>query len=95
MKCLKTMKRKCCDNLCRQGRDCPNNEPSLYQARYYNLLKDIKKLWHYLDKQFTLVEWLVILILAVLLSIGFYKGILWTIQKSMTASTFYQVMKMD
>ena len=91
MKWLKEMKRKCCDNMCRQGRDCPERF-SLYQARYLNLFKDIKKLWHYLDKQFTLVEWLVVLLLAIFISIGLYEGILWMIQKSMTGSTFYQVM---
>ena len=54
--------------------------------------KNIQSKIHYLDKQFTLVEWLVILILAIFISIGLYEGILWLIQKSMTGSTFYQVM---
>ena len=57
--------------------------------------KNIRSKIHYLDKQFTIVEWLTILILAILISIGIYKGIIWTVQKNMTASTFYQVMKMD
>ena len=65
------------------------------KIEWQKLQKNIRSKIHYLDKQFTIVEWLTILILAILISIGFYKGILWAIQKSMTASTFYQVMKMD
>lgn len=49
----------------------------------------IKNKIHYLDRQFTLVEWLVVILLAGLISIGIYKGVLWMILKSMTGSTFY------
>ena len=65
------------------------------KIEWQKLQKNIRSKIHYLDKQFTIVEWLTILILAILISIGFYEGILWAIQKSMTGSTFYQVMKMD
>jgi uncharacterized membrane protein len=75
------MTRFCCDNKCRQGRDCPNRIP-----------RNFKFLWYKIERQFTLVEWLVILLIAVFISIGLYKGIVWMILKSMTGSTFYQVM---
>ena len=65
------------------------------KIEWQKLQKNIRSKIHYLDKQFTIVEWLTILILAILISIGIYKGIIWTVQKNMTASTFYQVMKMD
>ena len=57
--------------------------------------KNLKSKIHYLNCQFTIVEWLVIFILAILLSIGLYKGIIWMIQQSMMGSTFYQVMRTD
>ena len=34
--------------------------------------KNIRSKIHYLDKQFTIVEWLTVLILAILISIGFF-----------------------
>ena len=78
------MTRFCCDNKCRQGRDCPNRIP-----------RNFKFLWYKIDRQFTLVELLVILLLVGFISIGFYKGIIWTIQQSMTGFTFYLERKMD
>jgi hypothetical protein len=33
-----------CNDLCRQGRDCPHRLTwTDYQMRYYNLIEDIKK----------------------------------------------------
>lgn len=37
------MKRFCCDDLCQQGRYCPNR--TQYQMRFYNLIKSIKGLY--------------------------------------------------
>lgn len=40
--------RYCCDDMCRQGRDCPNRTGlnlSNYQMRYYNLWQWIKGLF--------------------------------------------------
>jgi hypothetical protein len=40
------MSKYCCDDLCRQGRDCPNRLTLTdYQMRYYNLFQWIKKLF--------------------------------------------------
>lgn len=37
------MPRFCCDNLCNQGRDCPQR--TQHQMRFYNLIQSIKGLY--------------------------------------------------
>ena len=75
------MARYCCDDTCRQGRDCPNRIP-----------RNLKFLWYKIDRQFTIIELLFLLMVVGFISIGLYKGIVWIILKSMTGSTFYQLM---
>ena len=49
----------------------------------------LKKIWYKIDKNFTLVELAVIIGLLITISIGIYKGIIWTILNSSMGSTFY------
>ena len=52
----------------------------------------LKKIWYKIDKNFTLVELAVIIGLLITISIGIYKGIIWTILNSSMGFTFYRVM---
>ena len=37
------MSDKCCNNMCRQGRDCPNRNE--YHFRFYNLIEFFRSLF--------------------------------------------------
>lgn len=52
-------KRKCCDNLCHQGRDCPERkERALDKIENFMYNSGIVNLYYRFTEKFTIMEWL-------------------------------------